>query len=238
MIRVADSVKLFIEFLRWHAMWTSHEDPDDKQLRHACEQVEWIMDNFQRAESVVARAALKIDRTYASHVKNKDRGESIEPKNLRQAAHQPRFTRSQIFDLLVMSELEKEEKRQEAPGHNLTHSDWIKRLGKHLIKYSFTHTSYHAAVAVGRILCTYTAKEVGRVYEILAYNRALKKSDPECCDAKDALRKSSASRFTIPQQDLFRERACDKLPSSDWRVSLTAQSLERFVSAGSAPDDC
>ncbi len=213
-------------------MWTSHEDPDDNELRQACERVRWILGGgFQGSELIVARAALRIDRTYTSHVQNKKRGESIKARNP-QVSHQPRFTPKQILELLVMSELEKEEKKQEAPGHDLTHDDWIKRLCKHLIKHSLTHTSYHAAVAVGRILCTYKANEIRGMYLLVAYDRALKKSDPECCRAKNSLRRSVAHRFDIDEEDLFKERSCDRLTDSDRRVPLTIQSLDRFAPAG------
>jgi hypothetical protein len=167
-------------------------------------------------------------------VENIKRRNRYRPLRARQATHQAYLSYCQIFDLHVMSELEQEEKKQEVPGHQLTHIDWIKRVAKHLIKYALNHTSYYAAVTICRILGAYSAEQLGYLYQIVAPNRADSKGEPECSKAKSKLRRSAASRFGITQEDLFNEEESKTLPRDDWRVSLTIQSLDCFVPSNKA----
>jgi hypothetical protein len=203
-------------------MSRNHKDLSDKQLCRACRQIEWILGTSEPPEIVAAWVAAMVETYYAVHIQNRSK-----VKNPRQYAKRPHFTREQIFDLLVLIKLEEEEKRQEIPGHGLTHADWIKRLCKHLVKHSLTHTSYYAAVAVGRILCTYSASEVGKMYWFVAHNRATTKLDAECGRTKNNFRRSLESRFVgMPREILFKDGPADRLPRSNWQVSLIADALK------------
>src|SRR5271154_1779888 len=116
---------------------------DDECLRGECEVACVILNEPKAAESVVARAAARLEVTLATQADN--RRERYEPKRQGRLAYRPLTGWRPVLRFLVLDELEREERTQEQSGYVLSESDQIKRSIKTIIKYILTHGSDRAA---------------------------------------------------------------------------------------------
>jgi hypothetical protein len=203
-------------------------DISEEKRLNAYEQAVWILDDKGRALRVVSRAAAQVPVTVIKQEQNWKRGQRYNARR-RRPRSRAYLDYEQIFDLLVLRFLTIEERNQERHGLRLNTEDRIKRLIKQIVEILLNHNSYWAVIAVCRIICSYERKDIDRVYNVIAPNRAFTKAIwDQANTVRNAILDILVKRFSIEKEEISSEDL-GTLDQSDWRVELIKETLERFL---------